>query len=690
MATDIDTTRTAYENYRFCYDNGHKQWLSTAKECFDFRTGQQWDPLVKQRLQNAGRPALTLDMISPMMRAILGVQQALKNDVRFIPIADASIEDAYIRDLLWMHAQQQNDFDFREAALFDKGITMGRAFLDVRCEFDDNMQGNVTIRGRRSQDVILDPSIEEYDPDTWPQVWQRRWASYNDIRAKWGEEKARAIGIAPIPQYYDYEDSFMAQQMGRQPYYYWADINPGPNARGHLVLDRQFSVLKMKELFIDLRTGDVSEIPETWDRNRIANVLSTVDGLSTVKREVKTIRWEVTCNDVVLHAADSPYKWFTTVPYFPTFIDGVTLGGVEAMLDPQRMFNKITSQELHIINTTANSGFKVKRGALQNMTVQQLEDRGSADGLVLELDDIGNVEKLLPNQTPQGHDRLSFKASDILRTVSGVSDIGRGMAADTASGKATMAAQAAQEINFASWLANLHYTKKLVAMRALDCFQSHYTEDRIFLINQGSAMSPDVKPVQINHQSEKGAVLNDVTRGKYTTALIPSPSRTSMSEEDFKLMLELRNLGIGIPDQMLIELSPANNKMQILKQLVGDSNEAAQKAAEEEAANAAAGRALQQAQTEKELAAGKLNSARADKFAVEAASDPDASYERVENARIQGEQELERQRLALQKQAQDDDYEISKEDLEIKRIAAQTRKATAEQPKARPKKGIKR
>lgn len=48
-----------------------------------------------------------------------------------------------------------------------------------------------------------------------------------------------------------------------------------------------------------------------------------------------------------------------------------------------------------MVNTTANSGWKVKRNALANMTVDELEQRGAETGLVVELDDVSNLEKIL-------------------------------------------------------------------------------------------------------------------------------------------------------------------------------------------------------------------------------------------------------------------------------------------------------
>ena len=44
--------------------------------------------------------------------------------------------------------------------------------------------------------------------------------------------------------------------------------------------------------FVDIETGDMRPVPESWDRNRIADVLAKAGGtLNTTKKVVKRIRW---------------------------------------------------------------------------------------------------------------------------------------------------------------------------------------------------------------------------------------------------------------------------------------------------------------------------------------------------------------------------------------------------------------
>lgn len=667
--TDYDTAKDQYCNYRYCYDNGHADWVQRASLCFRFWNSDQWDKLIKAQLEREGRPALTFNIIESLIRALEGMQRALRNDARFVPTFDATVESARVMDAVWLHTQQQNRFEFLETDVYKKGLIMDRAYYDVRVVNDESFRGHVRIRSPRSQDIILDPSIDTYETDDWPQLFWRRWVSYNDIYNLYGKDQAEAVGMNSPPSWYDYEDTFMSLQMGRLPYFRYEGMEDESLVRGHLLVERQYKVVKMKEHFVDLQTGDTSEIPETWDRNRIAHVLETTPGLGTTKRKTNTYRWTVTCEGQVLHDADSPYRRFTIIPFFPNFVDGIAQGAVCNLIDPQQLFNKMTSQELHIINTTANSGLIVKRGNVKNMTVEEMEQWGSKSGVVFEVDDASDagIRKITPNQTPQGHDRLSFKADQIMRNIAGVPNQTRGFAREDVSGDAILANQAAADVNSAGWLSNLHRTKQMVAEAVLDCVQAHYTETRVIQINRGSIYQPRMEEITLNALSPEGEMINDVTRGMYSTTLVPSPARTTMSEADFKILLQMREkLGIGIPDALLIELSPASNKAQIIEGLHGDSNE---RQAQAEAA-AAEQRALE---AEKAMAAARkseadalLSQARAEKAAVEAQTDPDAAYVEVEMQRIDEARRAREDKMRLERERLEADREYHSQQISLR------------------------
>ena len=110
--------------------------------------------------------------------------------------------------------------------------------------------------------------------------------------------------------------------------------------------------------FVDEATGDTRLVPDNWSTAKVKKVAKKAN-IKTTKKKVKQIRWTVVCLNTVLFDEWSPYKYFTIVPYFPFFRHGKTIGIVENLISSQDLLNKTSSQELHIVNTTANSGWKV-------------------------------------------------------------------------------------------------------------------------------------------------------------------------------------------------------------------------------------------------------------------------------------------------------------------------------------------
>ena len=125
------------------------------------------------------------------------------------------------------------------------------------------------------------------------------------------------------------------------------------------------------------------QVPGNWGERKKKKFADEY-GLEILTRLDRKVRWTVTADKVVLHDDWSPYECFTIVPYFPYWRRGRPFGMVRNLISPQEQLNKISSQELHIVNTTANSGWIVETGSLNGMTADDLEEHGAETGLVLE------------------------------------------------------------------------------------------------------------------------------------------------------------------------------------------------------------------------------------------------------------------------------------------------------------------
>jgi len=80
------------------------------------------------------------------------------------------------------------------------------------------------------------------------------------------------------------------------------------------------------------------------------------------------------------------------------------------------------------------------------------------------------------------------------------------------------------------------------------------------------------KDVGINIPEVAGNIRNNVTLGEYDVVISNAPARDNLQESQFAEAIELRNAGVQIPDDVVIENSHLSNKAQIaerVRQLMG-------------------------------------------------------------------------------------------------------------------------
>lgn len=573
MPVNSRIAQDQWARFRWSAENGHYKFLKKADRCDKFFIGQQWSEADLALLRAQRRPALTINKIISTVTTIMGEQIYNRAEVMYRPASGASSQTADAMSKVWMNIAQNNQLPWVRSDVFASGIIRSRGFYDVRLNFDDAMRGDVSIVQLNGKNVIVDNDAEEYDPDTWNDVFITKWLNTHDIELLYSAEDAKileAMTASGLTEYtYDSIDNIRDRFSGNGiETAYYGDMQGRDIRRDVRVLERQHRVLATQEHFVDKVTGDTRPVPDGWNRDKISRVLERAgDSVAVIKKRVKRIRWTVTADAVVLHDDWSPYKHFTPVPYFPYFHHGETMGIVEHLIDSQELLNKASSQELHVINTTANSGWKIKQGSLQNMSTEELEHNGAQTGLVLELRETTDAEKITPNQVPSGLDRISAKAEEHIKTISNVSDSMQGFDREDVAAKAIAYKTARGNVNLTKVLDNLERSDWYLARNVTDLIQGYYSEERIINITHDD-VTRDAETITVNKFDDAtGEITNDLTLGEYNIIITSTPYRASMEDSQFEQATALRELGIAIPDNVLIENSRLQRRAEIIKQM---------------------------------------------------------------------------------------------------------------------------
>lgn len=571
-----------WNRYQFCRDNGHTAFMSKADKCERFFAGDQWDKLDLAALRAQQRPALTINKILPTIGSVMGEQIKNRAEISFRPRAGASPDTADALNKVFKQIADVNQLNWLRSQMFDDGVITSRGFIDVRMDYSRSMKGDVKYQNLNPKNVVIDPDGEQMDPDTWSEVMVTKWVTADDIAMLYSKKDAdilRVTGDSTLPYGFD-SVTENRDRFGPATMYGYNDTdNPGQVMRNIRLIDRQYRKMDSQKHFVNPRTGDMRPVPEGWDDNRISLICKEF-GFQVIKKLVRRIRWSVISDSVELHDDWSPYEHFTVVPYFPYFRHGRTVGLVENLLDPQELLNKTTSQELHIINGTANGGWKVKTGAMTNMTVEELEQKGAQTGLVIEMSgDLDEIEKIQPNTTPQGLDRMSYKAEEHIKSISNVSDSMVGQDRADVAAKAIQEKKASGQVTLVKPLDNLERSDFFLARATLSLVQRFYTQERLVTFTH-SDLTGEQGEITVNQATPEGTIANDLSVGEYEVVVTSVPSKATAEDSQFEQAVSLKEMGIAIPDEVLVEASRLQNKKNILQKMAAraQSPEAQQQA----------------------------------------------------------------------------------------------------------------
>jgi hypothetical protein len=576
--TEYSIVDQNWQSYCRARDNGHKNYVRDAKLFDKYYIGEQWDDEVLAELKGQKRPAMTINLVLSTINAMIGEYIGTRQDIDVKPVSvDANEETASALDKIIGHILHDSKSKYLEKQVVLDGLVQERGYFDIRMNYEENIFGEAREDALDPIDVIPDSGARDYDPRKWNEVHITRWMTPDEIEEQYGPEKGSRVRFVDAANSYgtdsvDLDPSTFAQKsafytQGPDNYNYQDDWRQVKRVR---VVERQYWKLTQRPYFVDVETGDASPVPDDWKPERIQGVIDYLAQkgvtMQVIKRIQRRVRWTVTCDKYLLHDDWSPYNHFTIVPFFPYFRRGRPFGPVRNLISPQDILNKSASQELHVINTTANSGWKVEAGSLANMSVADLANVGAKTGLVLEFKrGFTPPEKILPNQIPTGLDRVSSKTVMYFREISGVSTAMLGMPGQEISGAALANKQQRGLTQMNVVFDNLALTRQIRGEILLGLIQQFYTDTRLFrIIGKGPEGEQTEEQVVLNQPDPvTGDILNDVTLGEYGIVISSKPSKDSEADSDVEQLLRAREAGIMVPDWAVMEASNISNRKEI-------------------------------------------------------------------------------------------------------------------------------
>ena len=544
---------------------------------FQFYVGDQWEPADLEKLAREKRPALTINLILPIINLLSGIQRQGRQDVSVVARKGGYKQLASVYTQLLRHCLDMTDADYEIADCFLDGVIGSKGWLQLDIDYtDDPVTGDLVVRKVSPFAVREDPDAKEYDLNKSGKFvihdeWMDKDALLLNFPSRQTDIESGGLDIDPAS----------GDVTGDVPVSADASTRSNANLR-YRVRQCWWKQHTKRLILINTLTGTMKTVLPA--QQELAVAIAKRNRQWVVKDwVVPVLHKTVTAGNLVLEDIEDPYRGAVRFPYYrfsPFWVDGYVMGVVQNLVGPQQEVNKRRSQALHNLNQTANSGFKVKK--ILNNYDRHLAKFGSTPGV--ELDESkagGSIERIEPAAMSEGHIRASDMSVDDMKEISGANPdlMGQYIENYAESGKAIELRQAQGMKVVEVLFDNFARTQKLLALGMVDMirFTDVYSDEEIKAILSDGPDGRSQKTVvsSQNNESDKQsiqdilALLKDRKVGKYGIKIESSSSSPTARYANFANILEIaRMFPERVPAEAVIEHSDLADKEKLLEQLV--------------------------------------------------------------------------------------------------------------------------
>lgn len=537
----------AYRTWGVFYSRAYRDLRAYA--------GDNWTQQEKTMLEKQRRMVLELNKIRRVINLYSGYERENRTSTVVIPVegSDEQTADLFSDVMMQIYARTQAEYVFSEA--FDHHLKTGLAIIGMYMDYtNDKVNGDIRFYWKPFNAVMLDPYFTKRDLSDCDQASTRDLLSRDQVKAllPWvdpkeidniptgiRDNKYQYLGI-----YRQYNSTYVAKYLLTYDQF-WTRVN------------------KQQKYLVDLETGVTQEWDGTREEERILKaVLSENPRIQLINSYKRTTELNIIVGGKLLYEGPDPtgldvFPFLPLVCYFEPLIDTYELkiqGVVRSVVDAQRQYNRRHSQIIDLMESIINTGWVHKNGAV--VDPDMLFQAGAGRNIVINEDyDVqADLREISPPQIPQGYLAYQDIMDKNIMEIPGGSEELLGLASNgdvQVSGKlAEVRASNSLKSNrgiFDNW----EYTQKLFGDLVVQCVQKNYSPGKIQRMT-----NKEVTPQFFSKQFEQ------------YDCLIKSAVKTQTQQEAYYYqLLQLRSIGVAIPDEELIDAAPLQGKTRLREKM---------------------------------------------------------------------------------------------------------------------------
>lgn len=526
-----------------------------------FWAGDQnlWNDYYGGNLPAGRRRGFYFNHIKPQINVVTGFQRRNRKSTIVVPVenGDQITSDQYTKILMHNDRDDNTLETISEAFLQGAcitGMSMLACYLDYR---KDPVSGDLKTAHYAYNSFLMDP-------------YCRKWSDLSDcngIILRNYVTKREAINLMP-----SYDEDIMAM-IDQHSTHDGKFINMPENynyAMRNLMTYDQFFYrdYRMQKLLLDRDTGETAEWKGT-DEQELREHMQLHPRVTLLETEIPTVRCAILIQNKVMYDGPNPLGidiypivpvigyYDPQLPYYPWRVQGIVRG----LRDAQYLFNRQKIIQLDILESQINSGWVYKPTSMVNpQDVFTLAGQGK--GVALKKEALmTDVQRIEPPAIPPTTIQITESLGQEIMKASGINEELMGSAVDEKAGVLAMLRQGAGLTALQILFDQLDTSQKQLGKIRLEIIQNNYVPAKVKKILEGEEPSPQFYSKAF---------------GKYHCVVEEGLNTATQKQMQFAQILQLKEYGVPITDQDLLEAATIQNKQKIIENAVANSKQAQQ------------------------------------------------------------------------------------------------------------------
>jgi len=553
------------------------EWLARARESFQFYTGiQQWDEDALDTLTIEGRPALTLNLVFPIVNMLAGYQSQNRHDMKLYPRRGGSVAIAALGTELIKHTLESCQGLHELTDDFIDGCICGKGWASIDRVYEDDIIGGDLVLAKESPFSILEDQLNKsYQLNKGTHVFKTFWWSKQHIELMYPGKAKDLAGATEDPQWEDDKYDLHVHAGSNNDY----DRGSGSDVSGYRT-KRQYrckeawhKVYKKSVYVIDLATFNKVRLTKRQQIEEAQQHIKALNGQYAIQERIAPVLYkDVICGDMLLEHVEDPLNGLTMFPFFrfcPYWVDGYIMGVIDNLKQPQRRHNKAESQNLAHINIMTNAYWRKKKGAkpITQAVLDDFKENVNTPGYIIDEDKIGGEMVREHADGPNiAQVTMADRSAQAIKDISGVNSslVEQGQEGKE-SGKAKILRQQAGLIVSQIVFDNFSRTETDVGSFTWEVIRNTdvYSDEEIGFIVQENQLKHFIgRDGQLDLSPMRTMAL-----GRYGVKVGQSSNLPTVRMAHFEEMVDLLKAGVPIPPHLLLELSDLPNKDEVIEYL---------------------------------------------------------------------------------------------------------------------------